>query len=301
MFLSTPSYLAEGSPDIWLVQDMLPIGGLLNIYGGPKQGKTYAAMDLAMAVSDPNRTHWLIWKIVKHGPVWYLQIDTPRGLFQDRWVKLINVGHYVNGVAVADKEMVPYPFNVTADGGVALRKAVEENGGPPALLVVDTLRDAHGFDENESGIMRNVVAAFVDAMSPKGYEPAAIVFLTHSKKVASGDFVDLMSGSRGSNYLAGRVDGVMRFQGGIITAQSRSIEEVSLKDCERNKQGLWVLNDVVEASIAEFAEKYFRTQTARAQALAEAWNLKVPTAKRWLENKEKFGHRFSKKKEEEED
>lgn len=269
---------------IWLAEYLLPVGGLLNIYGPPKAGKTFAAMDLAMAISDPKREYFLAWKICKHGPVWYLQIDTPRAAFQERWQNYVNAGHYINGVFIADTDMVPYPFNITAEGGQFLRDAVSMAEVKPVLIIIDTIRDAHGFDENDSGIMRNVLAAFKEAA-----QGAALVFLTHEKKLYEGGTVDLMSGSRGSNYLAGRVDSVMRVTKKEIRAEGRSLEETILSDLARSPEGLWVMFDG-NREIVKYLNRPFKNTNQRIEAFIAEWpHVKKSTAENYFRNFELRG------------
>jgi hypothetical protein len=78
----------------------------------------------------------------------------------------------------------------------------------PVLTIIDTLREVHGGDENDSTTMRNVIAHLVDAC-----RPSAIMLLSHSRKdsmmTVSGDD-DMMDQGRGSSYVAGRMDVVMK-------------------------------------------------------------------------------------------
>lgn len=279
----------------WLIDDILPTSGLLNIYGPPKAGKTYAAVDLACALADPTRDTFMNWGVRRHGPVWYLQIDTPRALFQDGYIqRAVDIGWNVNDLYIADLQMVPYPYNILGDGKPFLRKAFVEaihaydlapelSPPPPIALIVDTLRDAHGGDENDSGIMRNVVTSFVDAIKPDEGDPPAIIFLSHQKKLQADQPLDLMSSNRGSNYLAGRMDAVMCVREGEIRAQSRAIVEVVLSNYKRSPQGFWVCFNE-NAEIAKMLAIPFPSAHARHEAFAAAWTLSVSTAQNYFKN-----------------
>lgn len=300
MFTRGREYLAlPRSRDSWLIDDILPTSGLLNIFGPPKAGKTYAAVDLALALSDPARDTFMEWPVRKHGAVWYLQIDTPRGLFMENYLeRAVYLGHNINELYVADQQMVPYPYNILGDGKPWLRKAYDEtfvafqedptNPAPPIALIVDTLRDSHGADENDSGIMRNVVTSFVDAIQPpKGadasFQMPALILVSHQKKLPADQPIDLMSGNRGSNYISGRMDAVMRIANGDIRVQSRAIEEKILNNYKRNPQGFWVCFNE-NAEIAKFLDRDFASNNGRYEAFAETWHVSVSTAQHWFKN-----------------
>jgi hypothetical protein len=282
----------------WLIDDILPTSGLLNIFGPPKAGKTYAAVDLACALTDPTRDTFMHWNVRHHGPVWYLQIDTPRALFQDGYLqRAVDIGWNLNDLYIADLQMVPYPYNILGDGKMFLRKAFEDAvqahemapsvcPPPPIALIVDTIRDAHGGDENDSGIMRNVVTSFVDAIKPSAgatFPPPAIVFLSHQKKLQADQPIDLMSGNRGSNYLAGRMDAVMRVADGEIRAQSRAIPEIVLGNYKRSPQGFWMCFNE-NAEIAKMLAIPFPSANARHEAFATQWSVSVSTAQNYFKN-----------------
>lgn len=285
-FVCGREYLAlPRAPETWIVKDILPASGLLNIYGPPKAGKTFAVLDLGIAISSTERDSYLEWPVMQHGRVGYLQIDTPRGMFhKDYLEKAIGIGHCLNNMAFADAEMVPYPFNILGDGKQWLRAAVDGEDPPFLAIIVDTLRDAHGADENDSGVMRNVITSFIDAVRPgpaSDRQAPALIFLTHQKKLQDGQAIDLMSGGRGSNYVAGRMDAVMRIAGGEIRAQSRTMKETVLLDYKRNKAGLWVKFDK-SAEIRRYLLLDFPSANARHDAFAREWDVAKSTAQNWF-------------------
>lgn len=261
---------------------MLPVSGLLNIYGPPKAGKTYAALDLAVAISDPGRETFFDWTVKTHGPVWYLQIDTPRGQFHVKYLeKMVNAGYNINGIHFADSLMAPYPFNILGEGLLWLQKAIQAAPEKPLALIVDTLRDAHGEDENDSKIMRNVVAAFVHALRPDQAQwvPPALILLTHEKKMGRDDEINLMSGSRGSNYLAGRMDCVMRVGKAEVRAESRTMDHTIRTGFVR-VNGLWKKFNK-KAEVMRYSVMDFPSQNARLDAFGAEWGIKRSTAQNY--------------------
>lgn len=195
---------------------------MTNLYGRPKTGKSFCVLDMAAAIATPTTTSWNGFAVLKHGPVAYLQVDTPRSEWGDRVEKMKQLKKDFSNVAFADMQMVPtYPFNILDPGAVAWLKA-ELQRIQPVLVVIDTLRDIHGLDENDSTAMRNVIAGIVSCSLPVG---AAVIFLSHQKKdsafmKAGGD--DLMDDARGSSYVSGRMDNIIRLTQTRLTYKGRS-------------------------------------------------------------------------------
>ena len=52
----------------WVVDPILPSGGLLNLYGAPKTGKSFGVIQLAHAISSGEK-EWMGYPIRQHGPV----------------------------------------------------------------------------------------------------------------------------------------------------------------------------------------------------------------------------------------
>lgn len=245
-FVPGPAYVQlPRAPETWLIEDLLPTGGAMNLYGKPKGGKSYLALQMAVAIST-NAPEVLGFKVRSHGPVCYLQIDTPRGLFATKYIDRISAHYDTSNVFIADSLITPYPFNILGEGGIWLRNNLAELITPPVLLIIDTLRELHSGDENDSSVMRNVmvaISAACRAVSP----PPALILLSHARKSdpkAPDDAGDLMSSNRGSNYISGRMDSILQIAtkkkspDGYLNFQSRSIEEGSLK-ITRDDVGFW--------------------------------------------------------------
>jgi len=198
-------------PELWVVQDLIAAGGIVNMYGLPKTRKSFVALAIAAAVAngDPD---WEGFDILTPGNVAYLQIDTPRGIWRNRMFKLQGAGLNFDKVAMADLGSVPYPVNILEPGTVdKLRRALDVI--QPVLVVIDTLRDAFRGDENSSDIMTGALQQLVSAT-----RPAATLLLSHQRKdsamtkAAEETTEDggLMDGGRGSGSLSGRMDMIIR-------------------------------------------------------------------------------------------
>ena len=192
-----------------MVERLIPVGGLVNVFGKPKTGTSFFALGLAQAIINGD-TDWQGYPIQQHGPVAYLQIDTPREEWHSRLSHLNFQPQGHRTLWMADMWQVPeFPFNILNPQRTEVRWLKESlEQIKPVLTIIDTLREVHGGDENDSTTMRNVLAELVGAC-----RPSAILLLSHARKdsilTTSGE-EDLMDQGRGSSYVAGRMDVVIK-------------------------------------------------------------------------------------------
>ena len=210
MFTPLDAYLnLPRAPHPWVVERLIPVGGLVNVFGKPKTGKSFFALGLAQAIINGD-TDWQGYPIQQHGPVAYLQIDTPREEWHSRLSHLNFQPQGHRTLWMADMWQVPeFPFNILNPQRTEVRWLKESlEKIKPVLTIIDTLREVHGGDENDSTTMRNVLAELVGAC-----RPSAIMLLSHARKdsilTTSGE-EDLMDQGRGSSYVAGRMDVVIK-------------------------------------------------------------------------------------------
>lgn len=209
MFVRGDNYLLlPRQPQPWLIKDMLPAGGCAVLYGKPKLGKSFLALDMVSAISDPLREECLGQRVHQHGNVLYIQVDTARGTWANRMEKMQNAGYTFDNVWFTDSLLVnPYPLNIMQPVHQQnLRKAVTEYKA--VLVVVDVLREIHQANEDSSGEMQGILAALVEAT-----RPATLLLVAHSRKDNAQRGADLMWDLRGSGYMAGRMDAIMRIEG----------------------------------------------------------------------------------------
>lgn len=114
----------------------------------------------------------------------------------------------------------------------------------PIAVVIDTIRESHSADENDSTAMRNVIGDLVAAT-----QPAALILISHSRKPSQDGHKDLLADQRGSNYVVGRMDSIIRFTRKSVHLTGRAIEEGSIR-IERLDNGLWeVERDDIDSAI----------------------------------------------------
>jgi RecA-family ATPase len=224
----------------WIVEGLLPVGGSMLIFGAAKAGKSFAALQLAACVSSG--VEWLGFDAPEPRKAVYIQLDTPRSIWADRVQKLADAGHPVEGVHFGDRETFEtHPFDILRDDHAELlRSSVEPLA--PGLVVIDTIREAHSGEENDSTAMQQVVARLEAAV-----KPAALVLVAHARKSQPDQEFDLMNDNRGSNYIVGRMDGIVRFWSnenkgtGGMNCASRTMEQHTLK-LRREEEGSWRLD-----------------------------------------------------------
>ncbi len=229
-FVNGPNYLAlPRNSQKWLIQDLIPTGGLANLYGRPKTHKSFVALHMAAAISNPQIDAWQGFAVKQHGRVVYLQIDTPRTAWGERMVNLSERTAENGGpvdfseVYFADMQMVPTFPGSCLDPDQLKWLADELLRLQPILVIIDTLREAHNADENDSTAMRNVIGQLVSTLLPLASKPGMLL-LSHAKKVsafakAGGD--DLMDDARGSSYVVGRMDNVIGLTEARMTWKGR--------------------------------------------------------------------------------
>jgi RecA-family ATPase len=244
-------YIAEVDADEdWLIEPILPSGGAMNIYGKPKSGKSFLALGMAIAVADPGVAEWNGFKIGRHGPVLYVQMDTPRSEWKRRKRKVFDAGYSLENLAVVDMKMSPYPFNVMLPTHLAWLQQ-QTDAVKPILVVYDVVREMHEEDENDSSSMKRVMSQLV-----RGANGAASIILSHSRKDSqfnqAGSESDIMDEGRGSSYISGRMDTIVRLTTsskekqplkGNMTYKGRSVEQTKLPVIMDGESSLFVLTE----------------------------------------------------------
>lgn len=187
--------LMDLPPSEWLVGDLIPEGGLAQVYGAQKRHKTFITLDMALCVATGRPFHGVA---VKQGRVTYVIGEGGAARFGDRilaWCK-----H--NGVepATLSGQFAVVPVRVAVDNKEELKAFLSVDREPCALVVFDTLARCMDGDENSTQDMSLAVKG-LDRV--REFYGCAVVAVHHSGK--DGD-----RGGRGSTALPGAVDVTMR-------------------------------------------------------------------------------------------
>ena len=276
------------APQPWVVEKLIPMGGLVNIYGKPKSGKSFLALSLAKSIVNGD-ADWCGYPIMAPGPVAYLQIDTPREEWSSRLGKIQFAPTKDRDLWIADMWQVPsFPFNILSPQQEELKWLKESIAAiKPVVTVIDTLREVHSGDENDSTNMRNVIAYLVDAC-----RPSAIILLSHARKdsmlTANGDD-DMMDQARGSSYVAGRMDVVMKLTAKRLVFKGRATGQTIESVHQDEHTGLVLINPESDDAILRTTVDLIKTQLPKgasqnsiAAELAKRTSISMSTAIRKL-------------------
>ncbi len=199
----------------WIVDELVPRPGMVQLIGPPKVGKSFLALDLAFKVS---RGEPFMGRATKASKVLYLQLDTSEKIMRDRGLALRNSGYDIvaPNLCMVHPDDTMRPVNIMFAGGHAyLHKAISTID--PALVVVDTLREIHQEDENDSTAMKIVLDALETLCIGR-----SVLLVHHTRKISPDEPNPTAVGaSRGSNYITGKVDSFWLLYNGRLEITSR--------------------------------------------------------------------------------
>lgn len=277
---------------LWLIKPIIPAGGWVNLYGQPKKArKSYLALGMAWAISS-GQPQWLGFPLEKHGPVLYLQADTPHALWRQRNVDVSKGGYDLSNIWFASTMTMPYPFNITEHAD-KLNEMIHDVPDHPVMIIYDTGRKMHQLDENSSQDMTLLMGLLEEVA---GIDKAKVI-ITHDKKGGGEgdpsaddetDGGDLMKGNRGSSAVAGAVDtiikmtpkGYMQYQGRAVGEEHKKLkfthvfgemgfmwEEDISPEVEEARKLLTLYKAASERALARILAKRFNMEDEKARAI----------------------------------
>lgn len=231
----------DGLKTDYIIPNLLPEVGRIALYGVAKKGKSFLALQLAMAVCQG--IPFLGHEVVKPGPVLYLQFDTPPQLWQDRLRKLQD-----SGISIPDNLYVLHPDTQPRranllDGGQAHQIHEMLTARLPALVIIDVLASIHHLKENEADDMKQIIGRLNTLFQGRAY---MIVHHTSKPNLQPGAGQHSPSSAgRGSSYLGGEMDAnwllTSTSEGqGKLTIEARFAAPDKPLHLVQNESGLWV-------------------------------------------------------------
>ncbi len=206
----------------WLLADLIPAGGLAILAGMPASGKTFLALDLALAVATGQRG----WgrEITASGPALYVDNENAPQLLVNRMRALL-AGR--NITAPDSLHFVPGQPISLADAG-----SVSELGGAVSatdarLVVLDSLvRFMGGADENDAAAAARAMGGLRSLANAHG---CSVLVVHHLRKSGATSTATALEAVRGSGDLVAAMDSVFIVrgadgQGNLTTAKSRWLE-----------------------------------------------------------------------------
>jgi RecA-family ATPase len=266
-FVGVDHYLRlERERETWLLKPLIPAGGAALLYGDPKVGKSYMGIQLALALSG-QAPDWLGFPVHQSGKVLYLQLDTPRSVWAVRFEDMLqkgNLRYNSESLLLADRDSIKmYPFDILQPSHTQyLQELISVHD--PVAVIIDTLRESHSGDEDSSTVSRNVIGNLVSACGA-----AAVIIISHGRKPNPDMDKDLLADHRGSSYITGRMDAIMRLTKSRLYYTGRSIEAGDIK-IQRMDNGLWEpVADEIGPEIAKvMADVSLKSMRAKARSLA---------------------------------
>ena len=175
-------------PRRWIVENLLAIGTTL-LSGSPKIGKSFLALNIALAVAHGGTA---LGKIkVEQGQVLYLDLEEDEQDLQERAQALLAEGGHTENFFYATE----WPkFN---EGGLeALENWLKEH--PKArLVIIDTLVKIRPFQSSKKSLYEQDYWSVQGLVKLASAYHIAILIIHHNRKGDSDDFLQLISGSFG--------------------------------------------------------------------------------------------------------
>jgi putative DNA primase/helicase len=224
--LTPASGLQRLPPMKWLVQNVLPVSGLVAMYGPSGSGKSFLALDLAAAIAAGKPT-WFGFP-VKPCVVTYIALEGKQGM-----AMRMRAWSERHGAAPDSLAFVTDAFDLLRGGDVEeLAKAIRSSNRHNGLVIIDTLnRAAPNAEENSSADMGRIIAAASRLQELLG---GVVMLIHHSGK-------DGGKGLRGHSSLHAALDAIIEV--GKHTSQ-RWWKVAKCKDSEDGGQYPFMLEPV---------------------------------------------------------
>lgn len=220
---STTELIAMPPPE-WLIEPLIPAGGLVVLYGPPGCGKSFVAIDIALAVATG--TSWQ-GRPTNSGEVLYVGAEGGAGIS-----KRVNAWLYHYGIQPSHVNMAWLMEAIQVEAAseamdMLLDRVMVEAGQTPTLIVLDTLARCFDGDENQQVDMGRFVAG-VDRLRRECQ--ATVVVVHHTRLDGERE--------RGNTALRGGADAMIaasKRKGGFIALScskqkdAEEFEEITLR------------------------------------------------------------------------
>jgi RecA-family ATPase len=238
--LDVSSFSTLSLPDHeWLIPNFLPKPGMLMILGEPRSGKSYLALQLALALAQGRQFMPTTAHPLRPRKVLYFYFDkTGVFVFQDRLKVLVHSGVNITGplYVIHPLDKIPNVNLLSPECYHYFKEIITAVG--PDVVVFDVLREFHNNDENESTDMK-VIGDTIARLC----EGLGIILVHHTKKLdypgRTGP-VRNVEASRGSNYIVGKADSTWLIHDGYLTIESNFAAQIRFR-LMRQPNGLWTL------------------------------------------------------------
>ena len=204
-------------PINWVIPNYLP-QGVTVLAGRPKLGKSWLALDWAVAVGGGSETLGIK---CEDGDVLYAALEDKERRLKNRMTKM----------ATTWPERLTFMCSMPKadEGGIELVRSFLEAKPNPRLIIIDVLAKVRGGKGREEGNYEadyNAVTIWKALADEFG---VAIVLVHHTRKMPSDDKLEMISGTNG---ITGAADTLIILdrdsQGATIAGRGRDLEEFDL-------------------------------------------------------------------------
>lgn len=214
--------LAMDLPEPRFACDGLIMEGLSFLAGAPKLGKSWLALQLAVAVALGES--WLGEKC-ERGAVLYLALEDSKRRLQSRMQKVL------------DRRVCPPTLHLVTEcprldeGGLGRISAWLKDRPDARLVIIDTLAKVKPRRKKNGDVYAEDSAAGAQLQALAFEHRAAVLVVTHTRKASADDFLEEVSGTLG---LTGAADSVLvlkrdrQAEEGTLSLTGRDIEEREL-------------------------------------------------------------------------
>lgn len=194
---STQELLTMPAPT-WLIEPVIPAGGLAVLYGPPGVGKSFVAIDMALSVSAGGT--WQGRPVVQ-GDVLYISAEGGTGIGKRAKAWLLTRGVEARQAPVS---WLTQAIPVTADSAemeILTNRINHELSADPTFIIIDTLARCFDGDENQQEDMGRFVAGA--DMLREAYN-ATVLIVHHTRLDGERE--------RGNTALRGAADAMLSLQ-----------------------------------------------------------------------------------------
>lgn len=241
-YLTASQYADLPMPPVaFLIHRFIPRTGTVMLCGPPKEGKSFLALQIAMAIAEG--IPFLGRPSVK-SKVLYLQLDNPTDVWVQRLQDLRS-----SDVILPDNLIIPDPFEPDYRDKIDIVKNPDDlqylimmkNDIDPAFIVLDTLFDINGGRENDATDVRQLYDAIMELCRDR-----CVMLIHHTHKLSPPPGqkiqhrISPVDAARGSSALAGKMNAVYLLNGNILRTDPRFDAKTDYKTHMDPITKLWV-------------------------------------------------------------
>ena len=206
-------------PIQYLIYKWLPKPGRIMLVGPPKNGKSFYALQMGLAVAQGTP---LMGRDTTKGVVLYLQFDTPPPMWLERLQELKSANVSLEGqLYLNDPSSFRKGWDIRIDADRHEMRGIIDTVNPD-VVIIDTLRKIHNAKENDSGEMKRISDLLTSLCQDR-----CLLIVHHTHKINKRDGRPSPADAcRGSTALPADADMTILLYDGILSTEGRFDGEV---------------------------------------------------------------------------